>query len=293
MDENFKYICGALVGGVGMYCTLKASSAPSTSKKQKQDKHLLLYTNPLCPFAHRAWMTAVEKDLSFETKLIPLSGELKRFQAAGATSGQWEGKTVEEVVAIKENYKANIKPAGDVPCLVVDGQIIGEADVVSEYFSDAFPDSGNSLFPEDPVVRSKIRHMLKILSNSLGVSAYYGLLMNQDPSKDEEYKNKIYKGLAQFVELSTGDGPFLLGEFSFFDVMFAPFYFRFNLTLKHYRGVEFIPSDTDQYPWAKKMQAWAKAIEARPSYVATTPSPEMVVKGYAGYAADRGVSKME
>merc|ERR1712194_993279 len=129
---------------------------------------LKLYTNPICPFAHRAWMTLLEKGIAFETVLVPLSGEIAKAKANGATSGQWAGKSFEELVAIKENYKKEINATGEVPTLVHDGNIITEADVVSEYIDDAFPAEGTPLFPKDALQRSKIRHMLKILSGANG-----------------------------------------------------------------------------------------------------------------------------
>ncbi len=58
-----------------------------------------LYTNPVGPFAHRAWRTLVEKGVEFETVFIPLSGELDRLKKEGKTSGIWAKKSVEEVGA--------------------------------------------------------------------------------------------------------------------------------------------------------------------------------------------------
>ena len=111
----------------------------------------------------------------------------------------YPGKTLEEVLAIKENYKANVNPTGEVPTVVVDGNIVTEADVASEFLDDRFPDAGLRLLPQDALARARTRHFLKVLGGGNGVSAYYGLLKNQDPAKDEAYRAKIYKGLARQI----------------------------------------------------------------------------------------------
>ena len=90
----------------------------------------MLYTNPICPFAHRALMTVVEKGLTNEidTTMIPLSLELKTIAAAGsvAVSSVWknQGKSPEELQKIKDDYKLTVNATGEVPSLVIEGQLL-------------------------------------------------------------------------------------------------------------------------------------------------------------------------
>lgn len=144
-------------------------------------KNIKLYSNPGCPFAHRALFTIIEKGIDFEFVLIPLIGDLSRAKTEGVDSVQaWvgSGKTYEELQQIKDDYKANINSTGEVPTLVIDGKIVAEADVISEFLEDAFPDRGRQLMPQDAFQRAKVRHWLKVLSNNFGVVSYYKLLQN-------------------------------------------------------------------------------------------------------------------
>jgi glutathione S-transferase len=254
------------------------------------------YSNPICPFAHRAWMSLVQKGIDHEFVLIPLSGELNKMKAGGVEAcPQWAstGKTLEEIQKIKDDYKANVNSTGEVPTLGIGGKFIAEADVVSEFIHDAFPQSGPALFPSNAFERASTRGYYKILSGSLGVMALYGLLKNQDPALDETKRDNVYKGLQKFCEMASADGPFFLGEqISFADMMLAPFFDRFRGTLPAFRGVELVPTDHEAYPWAKRLSVWATAIEANPSFQATILSQESYIAAYVGYAGDRGPSTL-
>jgi glutathione S-transferase len=266
--------------------TLKADA-------QMQGK-VTFYGNPICPFAHRAWMAIVEKGVDHDFVLIPLSGELNKMKETGVEAcPQWArgGKTLEEIQKIKDDYKTNVNSTGEVPTLGFNGQYIAEADVVSEFIHDAFPHKGPPLLPNDAFLRARTRHYLKILSGSSGVAALYGLLKNQDPTLDDKKIENVYKGLETFCKMASADGPFFLGEqISFADIMLAPFYDRFRFTLPAYRGVDLVPTDHEAHPWAARMSVWAKAIEATPSFQTTGSPKEVYVTGYCGYAGDRGPS---
>ena len=180
-----------------------------------------LYENIGCPFARRSMLAVFEKALEAQHFVIPMSGQLKKIQqdglgAAPGLSASLSGKSVEEMVAIKEQYKRDVNPTGEVPSLVLRHSdtkcdVVTEADVVCEFLEDKFPDSGNSLMPPDALGRSKIRAWIKILNGANGVTAMYRTLMNQDPSKDEAMRAAVYKGFAAFARLANDDGPYFLG----------------------------------------------------------------------------------
>jgi len=241
-------------------------------------------------------MTMLEKGIPHTQVTIPLSGQLKAYQAGRNldTMAKWyPGKTVEEVIAIKEEYKATINPTGEVPTVVVDGNIVTEADVASEFLDDRFPDVGPRLLPQDALARARMRHFLKVLGGGNGVSAMYGLLKNQDPAKDEAYRAKLYKGLAAFAGMADATGPYFHGgQFGFADAMLAPMYDQFRYILQHYRGVDFIPAaGTPGCEWAPRMARWAAAVEARPSFTQLSRGKDAYVAAYVGYANERGVSE--
>ena len=261
---------------------------------------LKLYTSPHCPFARRAMIAMKEKGLNCEYVMIPLGGQLKKMEEnlsaddpirkllARVMEQQWPGQTVAQIKQIKEDYKQKVNPTGEVPTLQMGKETIAEADVVAEFLDDAFPASGCSLMPRDAVARSKVRHAHKVLSGNNGVTAMYSLLMNQDPSKDAEKRDRLYKGLSEFARLASDDGPYFLGKtFSFVDVMLMPMYDQFRFALPHYRGVELIPNDA---PWAARMRKWAAAVERRDSFTSLSQGKDAYLTTYKGYTGDRGTS---
>lgn len=261
----------------------------AAASKAKVGK-VTLYNNIICPFAQRAVLALLEKKVPYDEVKIPLTGEMKRVES-GEPSAAWEGKTHADLVAIKEDYKKTINATGEVPTLKIGDQIVTESDVVSEFLDDAFPESGARLFPKDPFQRARIRGVVKTLSGGNGVMNLYQFVRNQDPTKDAEKLAKLYKFLAVFAAKASPEGPFFLGkEPCYLDILFMPFYYRFNLLLSHYRKAEFIPSDAKAYPWAPRMQRWAAAVEARESYKKSIPSKDVVIAAYTGYAGDRGIS---
>jgi glutathione S-transferase len=263
------------------------------AKNNSAQEKLKLYTSVRCPFGRRALIACAEKKLTPELVYIPLSGELKKLETdPAAIPPEFPGLSADDLNKIKADYKKDINSAGEVPTLVSNGTIIWEADVIAEFVDDAFPGKGTTLMPNNEVQRSRIRHYMKVLGGPGGVSGMYGLLMNQDPAKDQEILDKVHGHWAQFAKLANADGPFFLGKrFSLADVMLMPMYDQFRFVWSHYRGAEIIPSDAAAFPWVPRAQAWAKAVEERESFKKYSQGKETYVKAYAGYAAARGVSQ--
>jgi len=267
-----------------------ATSTATAAAASKAAGKVTLFTNIICPFAHRALLALLEKEVPYDEVKIPLSGEIKKAES-GQPLPAWKGKTHANLVAIKEEYKKTINATGEVPTVRIGDVIVTESDVVSEFLDDYFPTSGTRLLPKDAVQRARIRHTLKDLSGGNGVGNMYGLLRNQDPTKDEEKLAKLYKFLAAFVARASPDGPFFVGPHpSLVDLMLMPFFYRFNILLQHYRKAEFVPSDAKAYPWAPRLQRWATAVEGRQSFKKSIPSKDVIIRAYTGYAGARGVS---
>merc|ERR1712130_959748 len=255
-------------------------------------KQVVLYSNPICPFAQRAWLAVKEKQVSHEFKLIPLSGELSKaeedFDAFKGKSANWVKVDIDlaGLKKIKEDYKKNINAGGTVPTIQHGENIILESAYCAYYLDEAWPDQGNKLCPDDSYSRYKVRYMLE----KFNIGALYGALKNQDPSKDIEFKKKIYKMHETFVEFADEKGPFFLGQnFSIAEVLVAPFYDRFSRLLRHYRDFDYIPfaEEDETYPWAVRMRTWAKAVKERQSFKETSQG-DAYIQHYSGYAGERG-----
>jgi len=247
-------------------------------------------------FGRRALLTASLKELEPEIICIPLSLQLNKWKENGLdehAKKTWPNKTVDDLIQMKEEYKKNINSTGEVPTLVVnDDTIITEADVISEYLDDAFPNQGLSLLSNyDPISKSRVRHYLKILGGDTGVSAMYRVLMNQDPLKDNDCRDKLYKGLSDFVRLADDTGPYFLGKhLSLADVLLIPMYDQFRFLLPYYRGIDFIPENET---WTNRIQTWANAIENIDAFKEKRWDKDSYITMYKAYAGERGVSKIE
>jgi len=250
-----------------------------------------LFIHPGCPFAHRAWLAMVEKKIDHSIHYIPLSGELKKDDVK-ELHAHWQNKDLdmEKLNQIKTVYKETINAAGEVPSLRYQGKVVKEADICTEFLDDLFPTSGLKLMPADPFVRAQIRELNKVMGSPDGVMAHYRLLMNQDPTKDQEIIAMIHKGYAKMMAIADVDGPFLCGkEPTMADVMYAPMWDRFRHTLKHWRGLELYPEDK---PWSARFKVWAEAYGQRPAFIETSQGGEYYCKMYAGYAGARGQSTL-
>ena len=287
MDNNTTKIGLAAVAGLGLgfaACTLLTKYKTRSSV----GKPLQLYTNKICPFAQRAWIALLEKQIPFESKMIPLSGELKKMEAAKSTKGtQWESYSVDECLKIKETYKKDTNSTGEVPTLIdQDGTNVPESDVVPWYLDDKYPNYGTKLLPTTPAKMATMKIMMKIVGPTIG--NLYGLLRNQDASKDDELIDSIHSKLEKIIALADAKGPYLLGcEISYVDIMLMPFYDRFRNLLPHYRNRELFPSKEAGIRWQK----WADAVTGRESFKKTSQSKEFLIDAYAGYAGARGRSK--
>jgi glutathione S-transferase len=231
----------------------------------KTGRPVTLYSNVMCPFAHRAHIAAIEKNVDFEYVYVPLSGEIKKNPS----------------LAKPEFFLKSVNPSGTVPALYYDGKHpINESDVCCEFIDSAYS-GGTELVPEDPVLAAKMRIAIK----AVDVFSFYKLVMNQDPAKDAELAATIEKQLAKFEALiDSAEGPYVLGEsISLAEVLLIPFLDRFRYTLKYYRGYDLIVPGS-------KTEALMAAFEKRASFQASNESGDFYIDKYAGYAGERGRS---
>eukprot|EP00499_Haloplacidia_sp_CaronLabIsolate_P009365 CAMPEP_0196770266 /NCGR_PEP_ID=MMETSP1104-20130614/1047_1 /TAXON_ID=33652 /ORGANISM="Cafeteria sp., Strain Caron Lab Isolate" /LENGTH=235 /DNA_ID=CAMNT_0042140377 /DNA_START=34 /DNA_END=741 /DNA_ORIENTATION=+ len=225
------------------------------------------YGNKICPFAHRALITAAEKNVPLDYHHVPLGSE-------------------------KPEWYFTVNPRGTVPAITLpSGKTLLESMFVAQYFDEAHGER-NALMPSDPEAAYDARFFIDEFGSRL-IRPLYGLLKNQEADKDAEFIKDIEAGLARLNELleaQGGSGPFLFGEqYTLADIAVVPFLHRFRFTLKHYRDYDLLGNDETK-PGLKRLRAWLAAAEARPSLTSTTLAPEEFVSGYTGYAGDRGAS---
>jgi len=230
----------------------RVDDAPTIS----DNSGLVYFGNRTCPFAHRAWWTLHEKELDFDYIHVDL----------GSQKPAW--------------YAQKINELGTVPCIFENGHPVYESMIVAEYLEEKYKAHGTRLLPEDPLKRAAIRLFISIWSEAQKL--LYGVLMNQDRSKDADLSAKLHAELKRInnkMVAQSATGPYFLGsEFSFADIAIVPFLDRFTATLKQYRQVEIFTDET------ARLKELYEACKQRPGFQKTTQPPEVYLSGYFRYA---------
>lgn len=161
-----------------------------------------------------------------------------------------------------------------------DGRILKESLVILQYLEDRFPEP--RVAQRDPYRRA-VEGMLTAMCSDL-VSAGYGMVMNQDRTKQETFRDKLlglYAGLDAFlVQHAEGPGPFLFEDFGWAEAVYTPMFMRFWF-LDYYEGFA-LPEE----PRFARVRAWREACLAHPD--AQQTSKEEIVKVYYDYAKGAG-----
>ena len=140
----------------------------------------------------------------------------------------------ESVIRLREvGTRAEIfkySPSGKVPCLIDGETIVWESLAICEYLAEAVP----SLWPADRRRRAEARAISAEMHSGFG-ALRHSLPMEIDASKPYvERRAEVRADIARIVaiwqscrERFAADGPFLFGELSIADAMFAPVVWRF------------------------------------------------------------------
>eukprot|EP00435_Cladocopium_sp_Y103_P024371 s3059_g6.t1 len=179
----------------------------------------------------------------------------------GATKN-FEGMTVEELQAMKDEYKKSVNPSGEVPSLKTkSGDIITESEILAEYFDMSSQTSTHKLVPSDPVKASHMRLAMKKFNDV--IPGLFGLLRNQDPAKDQEWADKINASMQKFRSVLDAEGRFCVGG----AVSLA------DVTLAHYRDFQLI-----QDP---RISELLEAVRALPEFQNGNCPDEDIIANYA------------
>ncbi len=123
-------------------------------------------------------------------------------------------------------------PSGKVPCLLDSGLVLPESLAICEYLNDKYPDK--QMWPGD----IKKRAWARAISNEMH-SGFQNLRTHMPHKIKERYPGfdtwkaqkdieRIEKIWAECRDAHRSSGPFLFGEFSIADAMYAPVVNRFR-----------------------------------------------------------------
>jgi glutathione S-transferase len=194
-----------------------------------------LYNMNLSNFASKCRLAIYEKNAPVEIAAIP-GGDLKSAEYL------------------------KVYPLGKTPALQVDGQIIGESEVIVEFLEDKFPEK--PLLPKDPEARARSRGLSRF--HDLYLEPPIRALFPQVQAKEKDQKfigEKLAEIKTRFDQLEAmlSTGPYALGkDFTLADCALIPTMFFANLLLPMLGG----PAPTEGRP---KLAAWWAAVQERPS----------------------------
>jgi glutathione S-transferase len=124
-------------------------------------------------------------------------------------------------------------PAGKVPILI-DGDIhVWESLAILEYLAEKFPDAG--LWPKDAAARALARAIANEMHGGFQALRRECAMNMWHPPKKRELSPEAAANVKRIDEIWSGcraqfaaDGPFLFGQFSAADAMYAPVVSRFH-----------------------------------------------------------------
>ncbi len=112
-------------------------------------------------------------------------------------------------IAYEPEYK-KVNPAGLVPCIIEDGQLLTQSLAIIEYLDETHP--AVPLLPKDPWERARVRALSMLIAceihpiNNLRVLKFLtGPMKHTDEERDTWYRHWVEDGLAKF-EAMLADG---------------------------------------------------------------------------------------
>jgi glutathione S-transferase len=187
-----------------------------------------------CPYCQKVWLWLEERRIPYRVKKVTMFcyGE-------------------------KEAWYKRLVPAGMLPALALDGQLVTESDRILEVLEQGFGSLGPGM--ADPAVLP-----LRRLERLLFRAWCQWLCVAHGSRGDTEAREQFRRWAATMEQaLATSGGPFLLGaELGTADLVFVPYVERMNASLAYYKGYML----RRQHP---AIDRWFRALEARDTYLGT------------------------
>lgn len=205
------------------------------------------YSAWYCPFAQRACMTLLLKAIDFEYIEVDPYDE-----------SDW--------------WLSISRGSAKVPVLVVSNSGgRGETTVIDssrilEYLDDLVPDQ-NPLLPGSPAERAEQRYWMDWINGKIVPYMYRFLQANEGGEYRDLSKKGLIEGVRHFASEISGEGPFFRGsDVTAADILMAPFAYRIEVLLGHYRAFD-LPGEGQDF---QKYRRWYLAMLEHPVFRATS-----------------------
>ena len=208
--------------------------------------NLELVSFAICPFVQRAVIVLNEKKALYQITYIDLDNPPDWFN--------------------------EISPFGKVPLLKVDGEVLFESAIISEFLDESIPPMLQS---DNPLTRAKHRGWIEYGSNLL--FEQYKLITARDEDEYQVQKAGMGGSLARLAN-EFNSGPYFSGDwFALIDAAYAPLFMRFQLLVEHREDLaEIMPS---------KLAEWSENLLARQSVQESVP--EDFTERFTGFFAGK------
>jgi glutathione S-transferase len=162
--------------------------------------------------------------------------------------------TVREVdLAHKPPELFALNPAGSVPVLVDDGAAIPESLVILEYLEDRFPEP--RLLPPEALGRARARLLCDRITVQLGKPSFKA---TRGTEEEKAVAADAVRSALSALEREVPEDGYLVGPFSFADIVLAPFVARLPAELR--------PAALG----LPRLARWEGAVMSRPSVASQT-----------------------
>jgi glutathione S-transferase len=260
-----------------------SAMSATTNSNNNNNKRIVLWNSGTCPYAQRAWIALLEKQVDFEHRLVDLQNKPADFVSKYAAAiGTTDVSSVRAKVPLLEyGDETLVVESEDVIKFI--GQTMGTND-------DMYPSSAND------TRRARIESFIKAFERT--IQGYYKFMTATNEDEANEGKLEFctaLHALAPHIETP----PFCLGEtFSVAECYAAPFLHRYQATVPYFRGVSMsgvmlLLQAKDEDKAGKhnnnndnsidKVTAWMNAVCNRPSVLATNAPSDHLLKTTRGY----------
>lgn len=163
----------------------------------------------LSSWSLRPWLLMKQIGLDFEERLVRLD-------------------IAEERAGI-----AKISPSSQVPALVHNGQTIWDSLAICEYLNELYPEQ--NLWPRDPKARAVARCIASEMHAGFSNLRQFWPMNFSRANMNHLCPPHVHKEVLRIIEIwamcrqrFAADGPFLFGQFTIADAMYAPIVSRFR-----------------------------------------------------------------
>ena len=160
-----------------------------------------------------------------------------------------------------------------------------------EFIDDYHHNEGLELFVGTPTQRAETKFWMDFVGSEIIPYFYCFLKAFEAGEARDESKTRMLKGLETFTQTMSDDGPFFNGsQFGAVDIAFAPFAYRINQILAHYRNFHLSEESGD---WSR-YNRWYDAVIAEPAFRKTSVDQQnyeqRLIEFYRSYSLGGGQS---